>query len=115
MKILVLNSGSSSQKSALFDFDAPPRTPSAPLWEAKIEWDDHQTILTVRTSHDKTLGEQGAIADRPAAVARMLKTLWDGPTRVLDSPRQVNVAGHRVVHGGNKLSAPTLILSLIHI
>jgi acetate kinase len=39
MKALVLNSGSSSQKSALFDLKgALSLDPQPPLWEAKIEW-----------------------------------------------------------------------------
>ena len=39
MKILVLNSGSSSQKACLYEIgEMPPETPSTPLWEGKIEW-----------------------------------------------------------------------------
>jgi acetate kinase len=39
MKILVLNEGSSSLKSALYDLADPfPEHPPAPLWEGKIEW-----------------------------------------------------------------------------
>src|SRR6266581_4803550 len=39
MKILVLNSGSSSQKSSLYQIDETlPDDPPTPLWEGKIEW-----------------------------------------------------------------------------
>jgi acetate kinase len=38
MKILVLNSGSSSQKTSLFNIgETLPDDPPAPLWEGKIE------------------------------------------------------------------------------
>ena len=40
MKILVLNSGSSSQKSCLYEIgDVLPEDPPACLWQGRIEWD----------------------------------------------------------------------------
>ena len=51
MKILVLNSGSSSQKSCLFELGASlPDSPPAPLWEGKIEWKGDRAVLEVRNS-----------------------------------------------------------------
>ncbi|TMQ27028.1 MAG: acetate kinase, partial [Nitrospirae bacterium] len=39
MKILVLNSGSSSQKSCLYEVkNTLPEHPPVPAWEGKIEW-----------------------------------------------------------------------------
>src|SRR5262245_7539525 len=39
MKILVLNSGSSSQKACLYEIgDALPENPPVPLWKGRIEW-----------------------------------------------------------------------------
>src|SRR5205823_4736595 len=41
MKVLVLNSGSSSQKSSLYQMDETlPDDPPTPIWEGKIEWRD---------------------------------------------------------------------------
>jgi acetate kinase len=39
----------------------------------------------------------------------MLQNLWDGPTAVLKSASEIQVVGHRVVHGGSKLTAPNTI------
>src|ERR1700722_10871570 len=51
MKILVLNSGSSSQKSCLFELGASlPDSPPAPLWQGKIEWNGDRAVLEVRNS-----------------------------------------------------------------
>ncbi len=48
MKILVLNSGSSTQKSALFELEPNPSAePIAPFWEGKLEWDGDKEKLTV--------------------------------------------------------------------
>ena len=39
MNVLVLNSGSSSQKSCLYQLgDTLPDDPPLPVWEGKIEW-----------------------------------------------------------------------------
>jgi acetate kinase len=41
MKALVLNSGSSSQKSSLYQMDETlPDDPPTSLWQGKIEWRD---------------------------------------------------------------------------
>ena len=51
MKILVLNSGSSSQKSALYEVSgALPGHPPTPAWEGKIEWDSDLADMQVQTS-----------------------------------------------------------------
>jgi len=51
MKILVLNSGSSSQKACLFDSRDPlPEVPPQPLWEGKMEWRENRSKLETRTS-----------------------------------------------------------------
>jgi len=51
MKILVLNSGSSTQKSALYEIDGPlPEDPRPPLWEGKIEWQGGTAAAQVKTS-----------------------------------------------------------------
>jgi acetate kinase len=109
MKILVLNSGSSSQKSALFELnEANIPDPLPPLWQAKIEWGGPATTLEVR-SNGKTLSEKVDVSDRHAAIERMLNTLWNGRTRVVGTPSEIKVVGHRVVHGGPDLNQPTRI------
>ena len=49
------------------------------------------------------------VASRSGAVQHLLSTLWTGPASVLHSPSQIDVVGHRVVHGGPKLEEPVLI------
>lgn len=110
MKILVLNSGSSSQKSALFEMGEGLSTePVAPLWEAKIEWGGPATELVVRTSAGAKVHDPVNIGDRQGAIERMLETLWSGSARVLQERKEINVAGHRVVHGGPRLKEPAQI------
>jgi acetate kinase len=112
MKILVLNSGSSSQKSALFELGPEiSADPVAPLWEAKLDWDGEQERLTIRNARGKELRDEKktAVDKRSASVEAMLQNLWSGPTGVLESNAEIAVVGHRVVHGGAKLTQPTVI------
>lgn len=111
MKILVLNSGSSSQKSALFDLkdgETSDQKAGSPLWQAKIEWNKEDATLAVSTARGESLTRQTKTRDRKSAVKEMLETLWDGPTKVAEA-KDIQVVGHRVVHGGPELWQPTII------
>jgi acetate kinase len=110
MRILVLNSGSSSQKSCLYELGASlPDSPPAPLWEAKIEWGENGAALKVRTSSGKTAEQRLDKSKRAEAIGQLLKALVSGETRVLTQLSEINVVGHRVVNGGREYTSPTLI------
>jgi acetate kinase len=110
MRILVLNSGSSSQKSCLYELGASlPDSPPAPLWEAKIEWSDGDAALKVRTSSGKKRDEHLNPAKRTEAIAQLLQALVSGETKVLSQLSEIDVVGHRVVNGGREFTKPTVI------
>ncbi|PSB33089.1 acetate kinase [Stenomitos frigidus] len=103
MKILILNAGSSSQKSCLYEVgDRLPEQPPEPLWEASVDWTHHQGLaeIKVKTSAGAVLEEKIPVQQRPEVIAHMLETLWQGDTNVIDHPSAIDVVGHRVVHGG---------------
>lgn len=112
MKILVLNSGSSSQKSALFEL-GPQLSADAisPLWEGKLEWDGNKENVTIKNSGGKKLRSEGehSITGREASVKELIENLWTGPSAVLKNATEVNAIGHRIVHGGAKLTCPTRV------
>ncbi len=110
MKILVLNSGSSSQKGSLYDIGKTlPEHPPAPVWEGKIEWDGSQSDVQVRNSQGAQLKDRVKVASRSDAIERLLDTLWSGEPRVLSASSEIDVVGHRVVHGGKSLQEATAI------
>jgi acetate kinase len=99
MKILVLNAGSSSQKSCLYDLMAPlPSEPPAALWSAEIDWTDRK--LQVKTASGKTFSTVLTSDDRRSGMQQMLQTLWSGDTQVIADKAAIAAVGHRVVHGG---------------
>jgi len=104
MKILVLNSGSSSCKCRLFgvaDEALPPSQP-APLWEADADGE----ALKVSTSSGQTREEKLPTEDKMSAMETLLSTLWSGATQVVEGPSEIKVVGHRVVHGGRDYQRP---------
>ncbi len=114
MKILVLNSGSSSQKSCLYELGASlPDSPLAPLWEAKIEWREEDASLKVRTSSGKKRDEKLDKGKRDEAIAQLLQALVSGETQVLAKLSEIDVVGHRVVNGGREFTKPTLITAQV--
>ncbi|HEV2493425.1 MAG TPA: acetate kinase [Terriglobia bacterium] len=111
MKILVLNAGSSSLKSHLYDVGWLPVDPPAPLWRLHIDWSRRDTPAEVRIETSS-----GAAQEREVPVDRLrqefsllLATLWTGGTRVIAGPSEVGAVGHRVVHGGETFRESTRI------
>src|SRR6266849_9674906 len=110
MKILVLNSGSSSQKSCLYNIgNTLPEHPPAPAWEGKIEWDGDHADIQVQNSHRAKLKDRIQVASRSDAIDRLLDTIWNGKLRVVSAPSEIDVVGHRIVHGGKEFEKATAI------
>lgn len=111
MKILVLNAGSSSQKCSLFQIEGSiPAIPPAPAWEAEIDWSGAgDSGLHVRNSSGAAAEEPLRVTSHPGAINKMLEHLWSGPAQAVASPREIDVVGHRVVHGGREFTEPVRV------
>lgn len=111
MKILVLNAGSSSQKSCLYELsDALPDAPPHPLWEAKVDWSQHQGVAAIKINAQGAVLETELETDsRPDVISYLLDTLVSGKTQVIDNLADIDIVGHRVVHGGQDYREATLI------
>ena len=107
MKILVLNSGSSSQKASLYEIGATlPDHPPAFLWEGRIEFGGDTAAIAVKNSRGAVHKEQMQVSSREQVVRHLLSTLSDGRTRALTSLSEIDAVGHRVVHGGPHFEEP---------
>jgi len=112
MKILVLNSGSSSQKACLYDIrDSLPKHPPACLWEGRIEWSGESAAIAVKNAKGGVQKKNVTITSREQVVRELLCTAWSGDTRVLTSLAEIDAVGHRVVHGGPHFEDPVMITS----
>src|SRR5256885_4553564 len=101
MHILVLNAGSSSQKSRLYKLPDPAKTQSitsgkmpggaevpvmgphtgtpAPLWSADADWNGSESSATMTiTAQGRTTKQELPAAGHAEILPRMLQTPWQG-------------------------------------
>ena len=104
MKILVINSGSSSLKFQVIDSETE-RVMAKGVCE-RIGIDG---IFTYKTDSGTSVKEPVAMADHKQAVDTILKTLTDQERGVLEDFSQIDVIGHRLVHGGEKFTGSVVV------
>jgi acetate kinase len=112
--ILVLNAGSGSQKVALYAIHSESEAPSAPLWQAATNSTtpgQPEGYLVAQTTSVR--GKAEVLIPRDSPLPEKLETLihasWEGAAAVLDRREQIDLIGHRVVHGGLEFSCATLV------
>jgi acetate kinase len=111
MKILVLNAGSSTQKNYLYEIkngDFNEMTP--PLWSGKIDWSRQEGMAEIEVkSGNHKLAETRPTESREKEISSLLETMLQGKTQTIADPSEIDVVGHRIVHGGEKYREATLI------
>uniref|UniRef100_UPI0035613346 acetate/propionate family kinase n=1 Tax=Pontiella sp. TaxID=2837462 RepID=UPI0035613346 len=109
MKILVLNSGSSSIKFKLYDAnDADGQFHALCEGQADRIGIDGSTLAYARGDEPKEK-QFIDLADHKVAIDAILKQLTDAENGVLGSLEELGGVGHRVVHGGEDFTASALI------
>lgn len=104
MKVLVINTGSSSLKYRLFDM--ADKRPLAGGVIERIGEEDSVIAHTVFQGHkDEPFVLKQKIKDHRTGMHLAVKLLTDAGTGVLDSGDQIDAIGHRVVQGGEPFSS----------
>jgi len=99
--VLVLNSGSSSLKFAIYRLNESLQ----PLYRGQLDSIGGDGRLQVSDGEGQVVQVQTVTTDNhEQAMQRLLDWLATQP-----SPLEITVAGHRVVHGGARLYKPTLV------
>ncbi len=120
MKILVLNSGSSTQKNCLYDLDPDhlgasfpkdfPMEPIEPIWSGTIDWLHQPGIAECKAQgNGQEFIQHLPNDDRQGVLTKLLASLYTGETQVIEDLAAIDIVGHRVVHGGDRYSQPVLI------
>ncbi len=105
MKILVLNSGSSSVKYQLFQTDG-----EQVLAKGLVERIGSQGAILKHKRHDgETANIAGDILDHETAIESILTILLSPAHGVIKDLSEINAVGHRVVHGGEKFTGSIII------
>jgi len=109
VKILVINTGSSSIKYQLFDM-ADEKVLASGFAE-KIGEDEGLLKLNVISEHghghEKVV--KGVIPNHREALRQIVDLLGHPDSGVIQDKSEISAVGHRVVHGGEAFKAPTII------
>ena len=104
MKILVLNTGSSSLKYQLIDMEN-----EHVLASGKYERiGEDEAFITHKVNEEKIKLEHPA-KNHEEAIDFALKQLINPEYKVIDSLDEISAIGHRLVHGGEKINQSTVI------
>jgi acetate kinase len=109
MKILVINSGSSSIKYKLFEM-----TSKSLLAQGTVERIGESKGKIAHEIFSNKMGEQSfvetnSIPDHTDGLTRIGEYLMNKAYGVIQSPNEIMAVGHRVVHGGEQFSQTMLI------
>jgi acetate kinase len=109
MNIFVVNSGSSSIKYQLFRMPAPDPVCSGLV--ERIGLDNatitHKTFIDGEEKVIKLTFEE--LPDHEAGLSEVNKLLTEGITAVIQDTADIQVVGHRIVHGGEIFTTTTII------
>jgi acetate kinase len=86
-----------------------PAHPPTPVWEGKIEWDGDQAEMQVQNSKGANLKHRLKVESRRHAIEELLNSLWTGDTLVVSAPFEIDIVGHRIVHGGKDFEQAIVI------
>ncbi len=104
MRILVVNCGSSSIKYKLFDM-----TDERALAGGVLERLGQKRARLHHAAGDRRFDRPQAAADHAAGLRLILDVLADRQLGVIERIEQIDGVGHRVVHGGERISGSTLV------
>jgi acetate kinase len=105
MNILVINCGSSSLKFQLIDSKSEQVIAKGLCERIGIEG---SRIVYQKPGMDKEI-TQAPMEDHKVAIRMVIDALTDAETGVVSSLSEIGAVGHRIVHGGEKFAASTLI------
>jgi acetate kinase len=104
MKIVIINSGSSSIKYQLIEMPSNEVICSGMIDRIGLE----SSNLTYVTNTNK-IEESLPIANHKIGLQKIARLLMDEKVGVIKSTKEINAVGHRVVHGGSHFSNTTII------
>ncbi len=105
MKVLVINAGSSSLKYQLIDMTTEQMLAKGNCERIGIEGG----LITQKLSDGTAFQSQTEFPTHKEAFEKVLEMLTTGESAVISDMKEISAVGHRVVHGGEKFSASTLI------
>ncbi|RRN77815.1 acetate kinase [Pseudoxanthomonas sp. SGD-10] len=107
MNIIIINSGSSSIKYQLFKM--PSEQPICSGIAERIGLENASITHKVFGSENKSVQINADLPNHESAMLEIEHLLTQPETGVIHDPSEIEIVGHRVVHGGESFSETTLI------
>jgi acetate kinase len=110
MKVLVINGGSSSIKSSLFESNQLDKHDQPPLWKGQVNFrgDNTAELITCSGNNPESKSEFSA-PNTNAGFRKLFEVITGNGSNPVVDIDEIKVVGHRVVHGGAKYFAATQI------
>ncbi len=105
MNVLVINCGSSSLKFQLINSDTEAVLAKGLCERIAI---DGSRIVYQKAGGEK-IRTESPMPTHTEAIAMVIKALTDPENGVIKDMREIDAVGHRIVHGGEKFSAATIL------
>ncbi len=105
MKILVINTGSSSLKYQLIDIENEAVLAKGLCDRIGL---DNSFVKHTKSGHDSIVIDV-SLTNHTSAMKRVIEVLVDEKTGVISNMSQISAVGHRIVHGGEKFHDSVII------
>ena len=105
MKVLVLNSGSSSVKYTFFDMDGEKKLARGIIECIGLP----EAYFKHQSAGEEEVKEQCKVSNHLEAIDIIIKNLIDPKRRIINNLSEIDAVGHRIVHGGEKFSKSVMI------
>jgi acetate kinase len=109
MKILIINTGSSSIKYRLFDMETEAVLASGLIEKIGAEMSIHTHKTTGEDGTERIFRGDYPVPDHRSGLMKVASLLTDEKFGSIKSHDDIAAVGHRVVHGGEEFNRPTLI------
>ncbi|WKC90124.1 acetate kinase [Borreliella finlandensis] len=110
MKILIINTGSSSLKFAIYQYENSKKIISGIIEKIK---EKKSIIKIVNTDGSTTERSEKGIENHQKAIEKMFKILTNSDLKILKTLSEIKIIGHRVVHGGSSLKNSVILKTSI--
>jgi acetate kinase len=111
VKVLVINAGSSSIKSCVYELEhgSDNKPYVEPIWKGQVDLKGETGKLTVKVNGEVTSRIEFKNNNLDSGFIRLFQELTTHPASPISAPEEIHAVGHRVVHGGEKYFEATKI------
>ncbi|WKC88271.1 acetate kinase [Borreliella japonica] len=110
MKILIINTGSSSLKFTIYQYENSKKLITGIIEKIKSQ---KSIVKIINTDGSITERFEKGIENHQKAIKKMFKLLLNSNLKILETISEIKIIGHRVVHGGSSFKNSVILKTSI--